>query len=261
MLFPRWRLRLARTVPWTLFLAATVASARAQVTEAPETVAPGRFLLEMDALSLDHDRVGEAKSTALALATTLVSAGLTRTVDLQVGFQFFARTTYEDRAFHDTHAGIGDLTFRTKWTFWRDEGSGAAAAVIPYVKIPSNTGGIGNGSVEGGVIFPWAITLPGKVLTGAMLQWDILRNAANDGYDSRWYASAYAHRSFTRLLGLYAETTVSASSDSRSTFAGSLGGGVTLSVSENVVWDYEISRGVGSRATDWRHAIRLTWGF
>lgn len=261
MLFPGWRRALAQTFLPAAFFLVSIAGARAQVTEAPETVAPGKFLLEMDALSLDRDRVGEAKYTALGLATTLVSAGLTNTVDLQVGFQFFARTTYEDRALHDTHTGLGDLTFRTKWTFWRDESAGAAAAVLPYVKIPSNTGGIGNGSVEGGVILPWSVTLPGRILTGAMLQWDVLRNAANDGYDSRWYASAYAHRSFTRLLGFYGETTVSVSSDSRSSLAGTLGGGVTITASENLMWDYEITRGIGSRATDWRHTVRLTWGF
>jgi hypothetical protein len=191
----------------------------------------------------------------------MVSAGLTRTVDVQLGFQFFARTTYEDRSFRDTHTGLGDLTFRTKWTFWRDESAAAAAAVIPYVKIPSNTDGIGNGSVEGGVIFPWAMTLPGKVLTGAMFKWDVRRNLSDNGYDSHWFVSGYAHRSITKLLGLYAEATSSATSDSLSSFAGTVGGGATFTLSENLMWDYEISRGIGSRASDWSHVVRLTWGF
>lgn len=99
---------------------------------------------------------------------------------------------------------------------------------MPYVKIPTNTGNVGNDSVEGGLIFPWAMKLTGGVQTGAMLQWERLRNAEDNGYDLCWCTSAYAHRNFTRFLGFYAEATAVVSSASASSFAGSLGGGVTL---------------------------------
>jgi hypothetical protein len=237
------------------------AMARAQITEVPETVKPGKFLLEIDAITFDQDRTGHGKYSLLGMATTLVTAGLTPSVDLQACFQFFARSTYQDRAFRDTRTGLGDLSVRMKWTFWRGGESGAAAAAIPYVKLPTNTDGIGNNAMEGGIIFPWGMVLPGEILVGAMTQWDVVRNADDDGYDSRWSASAYAHRSLSRKIGLYGEATTGVSSDTRSTFAGSIGGGVTLTVAENVMWDYEISRGVGGRATDWKHAVRLNWGF
>lgn len=92
----------------------------AQVTEAPQTVEPGKFLVEMDVVSLEGDRTSDTKFNVFELATTFISTGLTRNVDIQAGFQFFVRSTYEDRGFSDTHSGVGDLTFRTKWTFWRD---------------------------------------------------------------------------------------------------------------------------------------------
>jgi hypothetical protein len=232
----------------------------AQVTESPQTAQPGKFLVEMDAISLKWDREGTEKFNGIGLATTIVSAGLTRDVDIQVGFQFFVRSTYENGGFRDTRSGLGDLTFRTKWTFWRNEDK-AAVAVIPYVKIPSNTGDVGNGSVEGGFIVPWSTTLPGGIVTGAMFQWDVLRNPSDSGYDSKWFASAYAHRNFVGLIGFYGETTVVLSSASASSFAGTLGGGVTVTVSDNFLWDYGIHRGLGSRGTDWTHTVRLTWGF
>jgi hypothetical protein len=253
----------ARALLWFGMAAGAVLPLSAQVTEIAETIQPGKFLLEMDAISLgfDRDRSTDNKFDALGLARTVVSAGLTRDVDLQVGVQLFVRTTYHDRGFRDTRSGLGDLTLRTKWAFWRDEQLGAVAAVIPYVKIPSRAREVGNGAVEGGLIVPWSMTLPGGIKTGAMAQWDFLRNDANNGYDSRWFASAYAHRNFTQFLGFYGESTLTASSASSSSFAGSLGGGATLTVSKNFRWDYGISRGLGTSGTDWIHVLRFKWGF
>jgi hypothetical protein len=51
------------------------------------------------------------------------------------------------------------------------------------------------------------------------------------------------------------------SSASSSSFAGTVGGGATLSVSKNVQWDYGLSRGLGGSATDWVHVLRLRWKF
>ena len=244
-------------------LTATVAPLAAQVTETAETIKPGSFFVRMDAVSvgINRDTADANKFTALGLASTIVSAGLTRSVDLQVGFQLFVRETYQYRGARSTHSGLGDLTFRTKWTFWRDESVGAAAAVIPYVKIPSNSDAVGNGSVEGGIIVPWAMTLAGAVKAGAMVQWDILRNDANNGYDSRWYASAYMQRDLLLGFGLYGEATVAASSASASSFAGTMGGGATLNISKSLQFDYGINRGLGGRATDWMHVLRVRWGF
>ena len=133
--------------------------------------------------------------------------------------------------------------------------------MIPYVKVPGARNGVGNGYTEGGVIFPWAMEVAGGFKAGAMAQWDIARNEANNGYDSRWFTSGYVQRSLTQAVGLYGEATLSVSSASSSSFAGTLGGGATLNLSKDFQWDYGISRGVGGRATDWVHVLRLRWGF
>lgn len=247
---------------WLAWLAGMALPLGAQVTETPQTIQPGRFLVEMDAISLEIDRDASSykKYSAVGFATTILSVGLTRSVDLQAGFQFFLHAKYEHQGGTDTNSGLGDMTFRTKWTFWRNDEIEAAAAVIPYVKIPSNTGGVGNGALEGGIIVPWAMKVAG-IQTGAMVQWDMVRNDADNGYDSRWYGSAYAHRDFFKTLGFYGEVTVGLTSAGFSTFAGSLGGGATLRVSEHFMWDYGVSRGLGSRGTDWVQVLRFSWGF
>ncbi|MCX6956435.1 MAG: transporter [Verrucomicrobia bacterium] len=250
--------------PVTLLALLTAAAPlAAQVTETPDTIAPGKFFVRMDAISVgvNRDTSEPNKFTALGLATTIVSTGITRDVDAQVGLQFFARQTYQYKGTRTTHSGLGDVTLRSKWTYLRNEKIGAAAAVIPFIKLPTSTGGVGNDHVEGGVIFPWAMSLGGSTVVGAMAEWDLLRNDANNGYDSRWYSSAFVRQHLIGPWGAYAEATFGVSSATSSSFLGSLGGGVTWDFSKTLQLDYGLSRGLGNRATDWLHALRVRWEF
>lgn len=244
-------------------LAAAAAPVAAQVTETPDTIAPGKFFMRMDAVSLsfNRDESGPNKFSALGLATTILSTGLTRDVDVQVGLQFFLRETYEFRGASARRSGLGDVTVRTKWTYLRNEKLGAAAAVIPFIKVPTSTGGVGNNQVEGGIIFPWAMSLGTGTVAGAMAEWDLLRNDANEGYDSRWFTSAFLRQNIIGPWGAYAEATFGVSSATSSSFAGSLGGGATWDFSKTLQFDYGVSRGVGGRATEWVHALRVRWEF
>ncbi|MSU64917.1 MAG: transporter [Opitutus sp.] len=243
-----------------LFLAARLG---AQVTETPQTIAPGSFFVRMDAISVgvNRDRIEPSRYNALGLASTILSTGLTRDVDLEVGVQFFLRQTFQTSRGRTSRSGRGDLILRSKWTFWRDPGRGAAAAVIPYLKLPSSTGGVGNNHTEGGFIVPWSMALGSGTEMGAMGQWDVLRNDANTRYDSRWFVSGFARQHIFGSLGAYAETTFAVSSASASTFTGTLGGGLTFDLKDKLQLDYGLSRGLGRQATDWINVLRLRWEF
>ncbi len=236
---------------------------RAQVTDTPQTIEPGKFFLRMDAVTVgvNRDSTEPNRFTALGLASSMLSIGMTQNVDVQFGAQFFVRETYQYHGTNSSRSGWGDTSFRTKWTFWRSVGGDAAAAVIPYVKMPSKTTGIGNNHLEGGVIVPWAMQLGPGSEAGAMFQWDQLRNDANNGYDSRWFASGFARQHIVGGLGAYAEATMAVSSASSSSFAGTIGGGMTFDFSKLFQLDYGLSRGLGGRATDWTGVVRLRWTF
>ena len=236
---------------------------RSQVTETPFTIAPGHFELRVDALTLgfDQENTTPKRYTALGVAHSLFQSGLTKSTDLQVGAQLFKRQTYQTSTGRTSDSGFGDVTFRVKYTFWRDPAAGAAAAVIPYVKIPSSKPGVGTDGTEYGFILPWAMGLPGGWQSGASFQWDVQRNDAHTGYDSVWTAGAYLSRDFTSHLNLYGESTLGVSSASKSSFAGTLGGGLTLRVSSGISWEFGLNRGFGARSTDWVTLVRFRWGF
>ena len=234
----------------------------AQVTESPKTVAPGRFLVEMDGLRISTHRADSAghRFDGLAVASTIVTTGLTSTIDLQVAFDLFLRERFQVSEKHESHSGLGDLAFRTKWTFWpEDKAGGASAAVIPYVKVPSGSSAVGTDAIEGGFIVPWSFNPGGGLIAGAMFHWDVVRNDAPSGYDARWLLSSYVERRITEAFGVYAEGALEAASTGRSHWAGTVGVGALLNFSKHLQFDYQLLRGLNNRATDWTHVLRVNW--
>lgn len=231
-----------------------------EITESPDTVKPGHFLLRVDALSIAtnlHDSAG-GTSSAIAVARTFVTTGLTGDLDVQVGADLFLSQKYERGSFTDRRSGFGDLYLRPKWSFWRDEHS--ALAVMPYVRLPTNTGQVGKRGVEGGIIVPWAAYFPGGGEFRAMGQWDLVRNAADNGYDSFWSAAAALEQPLTGLLKVYGEVTAGKSSGG-DPWAGSIGGGVQLHLATFYWWDFSIYRGLSRGAPGWNPVVRVNWGF
>lgn len=256
-----WRPNFAACAPLMFAALALTTGLRAQVTETPTTIGPGSVLMRMDAISLglDQDTTAPNQYKALVLGTTIVSAGITDSVDFEVGAQLFLRDTFSASGADETHSGIGDVSLRAKWAFMRDPSSNEEAAVIPYVMLPTNSSAVGNNSVQGGIILPWARKIAPGLKAGAMIEWDELRNVSNTRYDTRWYGSAVVQWDLAGKIGAYGETTLSASTAGSSSYTGTIGGGATFSASSNFQWDYEISRVLGPGRSQWTQVLRFRW--
>jgi hypothetical protein len=237
-----------------------VSPSSAQITEWTTTVAPGRFLLEMDAVSLSFDKEPGYKYSAFGAASTFLTTGLTDSWDIQVGAELFISQKVELGGPSDRDSGVGDIYLRTKWRFYENEETGTAVAILPYVKLPTNSGGVGNDAMEGGIIFPWTTKLTGGFDLNAMAEFDLLRNDADDGYDLYCYFSGSLGREITSAIGVYAELALAKSSGG-SPVEGVLGAGVRLSISERTYWDLAVYKGISDGATDWNHVLRFNYGF
>lgn len=252
--------RLARALV-VLSLLLPILRLNGQITESPHTIAPGKILIEIDGIRLSMDRADSAGNTydALAVGSTIVSAGITPSLDVQIGAELFLRETFDSGGVRDSHSGLGDLSFRMKWTFWRDEKFGAAAAVIPYVRFPSGSRSVRADGFEGGLIIPWTMHVGGGMWAGAMFQWDLERNRGRNAYDSNWYASAFAQRNLTRTIAVYAEATAEAASNSLREWGGSVGVGAWWRLTASLQLDYELLRGLNDHAAEWTHIARVNW--
>ena len=245
-------------LPLGLLLLGLAGRLPGQITQWPTTVAPGRFLLEMNALSLTLDHEPGYKYTAFGAASTLLSTGLTDHLDLQLGADLFVSQRIERGSFTERRSGVGAMRVRTKWRFFDEDGT--AVAIMPYVRIPTNRDTTGTKSLEGGVIVPWSTNLPSGFKFAAMGELDFQRNDNDNGYDTHWYASATFSRPITQALGIYGEATLGKSTGSGSA-EGIMGGGVTFAVSQDLWWDYAIYKGISQVAADWKHVLRLNVRF
>src|SRR5437763_1701868 len=92
------------------FILAATPRLAAQVTETPQTIAPGKFFVRMDAVSVgvNRDNSGPNTYTALGVASTVVSTGITRDLDVQAAMQLFLRQTYQYGGSRTSHSGLGD---------------------------------------------------------------------------------------------------------------------------------------------------------
>jgi len=234
--------------------------ASAQITEWTTTVAPGRFLLEMDAVSLSFDKEPGYKYTAFGAASTFLTTGLTESWDIQIGAELFLTQKVDEGGLSDRDSGVGDIYLRTKWRFYENQETGTSVAILPYVKVPTNSGDVGNDAMEGGVIIPWATKLTGGFDLNAMAEFDFQRNDADDGYDLYCYLSASLAREITSAIGVYGELALAKSSGG-SPFEGVAGAGVTLALSERTWWDLAVYKGLSDGATDWNHVLRFNFEF
>jgi hypothetical protein len=247
---------------WLTGIVLLATTGRAQVTESPETIAPGHFLVKMDVVSVAVDRTapGGGQYTGVGVARTFVSTGLTSSLDVQVGAELFVDQKFTSNGLADRSSGLSDIYFRTKYAFWRDEATYTELAVMPYVKIPTGTDKARSKAWEGGLILPWATKLTGDFEARAMAQVDFLRNANDNGYDTNWYLSGVISRDFLKTLGIYGEVTAGKSSGGLP-WAGTFGGGATLRTSDFFWWDFSVYRGLSTGAAKWNPVVRANWRF
>lgn len=150
----------------------------------PWTVDAGHYQLETDlgVYSYNHARTPPVNTRIWTVLDPTVKAGLTDRVELDLFFAgLYTNIHVRDRATGATQQvdGYGDMTLRTKINLWGNEGGASAFTLIPLVKFPTNSGGVGNDATEYGVIAPLALSAPYDVTVLLVPEFDSLRNSSN----------------------------------------------------------------------------------
>jgi len=225
---------------------------RPDLTESPYTVDAGWAQLEMDvfAYTHDHDKSdgGDVNASALSLANINFKLGLTSHLDLQTVFSTYTRVKAHDRisGARETISGFGDITTRLKINYWGNDGGETAFALMPFIKWPTNQHGLGNKSVEGGLIAPLALELGGGWGMGLMTEFDIVRNESDDGYALDWFNTITVSHDITEKLGGYLELT---STLTRGRDLASFDCGLTYGMNRHVQLDAGVNFGL-TRVTE-----------
>ncbi len=176
---------------------------RPDATESPFTVDAGHVQIEASVAA--YSRV-DAVTTEWNVAPVNVRVGLRSDFELQFLFDGYlqSRTAASATAPVMTRTGFGDVTLRAKYNCWGNSGSGSAFGILPFLKLPTNSGGVGNRSFEGGLILPVSLSF-GVWSVSAMTEIEWVRNSADNGYAAAWTNSVSIGRELSSKLAAFAE--------------------------------------------------------
>lgn len=224
---------------------------RPDKTESPYTVDAGHFQLEMDFANYAYDRSGGIITKAWNVAPVNIKVGLLNNVDLQFVFDDYLNVRTDDRVAGTsaTQSGIGDFTTRLKINLWGDDGGQTAFALLPFVKFPTSTGGLGNNAVEGGVIFPLAVKLPADFDLGLETAASCLRDSRDNNFHADFINSITLDHAIIGKLSGYLEFFSDISTEHHAGWIGTIDTGLEFLVTENVQLDCGCNFGV-TRAAD-----------
>jgi hypothetical protein len=238
---------------------------RPDKTESPYTVDAGHFQFEMDLVTYAHDeeKIGGEKTTidAWAVAPINLKVGLCNRVDLQLVLETYADVRVRSGGVTQTRRGYGDTTVRLKCNLWGNDGGATAMAVMPYVKLPTNQDGLGNNSVEGGLILPLAVSLPSGFGMGLMTQFDASRDFDGDGHHAEFINSITLGHDIVGKLGGYVEFFSAVSAKGGFSWIGTVDLGLTYGVTDNIQLDAGVNIGVTKTAADLNPFLGLSWRF
>ena len=185
-------------------------------TESPYSVDAGHYQVEVEALSVGHDRSGGVTTTTM---NTVVNAkvGLDNRSDLQVVLELLRSVHESGNGADFDETGLGDLDIRYKFNLWGNDGGPNAGAVMPYITLPTHSDRLdSHRDVTGGLILPFATELAGGWELGVMLQIDVVRNAEDNGYVGSFTESVTTSHALVGDLGGFLEFANTTSADANS---------------------------------------------
>lgn len=255
--------RLARraTVVLSLVLPVTLTAAtepfqrdlstdRPDATESPYTVERARWQIEAEAVRWSRDTEAGVQVETLVLGATNFKYGLTDSSDLQIVVEPAVRQRIRIGSRRETVSGFGDTIVRLKHNLAGNDGGSHAFGIMPFIKLPTADRALGNGNVEGGLIVPYAGTLPNGWGFGLMGEIDVVRNASDTDYEPAFLATATIAGEIAPNVGLFLELVNESREFDPSNWATTFNTGLTLACSDNLQLDGGINVGLTDEAED-----------
>ena len=145
------------------------------------TVPAGEVQIESDAVNWTRTVAAESRSDTVLYTNPTVKYGLSSRTDLEANLAPYETIDTAGPAAGPRLGGIGDLTLRLKQRLSAD-GATTQITLLPFVKVPTARRGIGNGRVEGGVVLPVSLPIPGGFTLTLGPEVDVLADGAGSGY-------------------------------------------------------------------------------
>jgi hypothetical protein len=147
----------------------------------PCTVDVGHFQVEADIVNATFMRAGGVSTDDWLIFNPTLKFGLTANLDIEASIApVDIQRVRGGQGAASTQTGIGDLYLRAKYEFVNKPSF--QAALMPYVKAPTASRGLGNGAVEGGLLLPVNVKLTSALSLALQPEVDSFANGAGDGH-------------------------------------------------------------------------------
>jgi hypothetical protein len=154
----------------------------------PFTVDAGHFQIESDFLNYVYSNDSGRGTQYFQTGDPTIKLGITNWLDFEFNLDAYQNTTTRNNQtgqIVSSARGFGDTILKFKANLIGNDGGVFAAALVPFIKLPTAAPGLGNGVAEGGVALPVQVNLPGDFALGLQTEIDSLKRA--DG--TRHYAN------------------------------------------------------------------------
>jgi len=213
---------------------------RPDATESAYTVDSGAFQFEMEIAAFTRDG---GRWTEYTLGEINAKYGLSDSADLQVVMPFHTNSKADGE-------GFGDMQIRLKYNLWGNDSGDTALALMPFVKIPTARGDLGNDKFEGGIILPFSFKGPAEWSCGIMGEVDFVADEDGHGYHLETLVSATASHAITGNTAGFLEIVGIFSANSSDDMEAYFNTGMTWAMAENWQLDGGVRVGLTDASTD-----------
>lgn len=217
---------------------------RPDVTESPFTVDAGHFQAEFSFVEYTYNRDEGVRTDGFSVLPMNLKVGLLNNLDLQLILNPYENILIHGNGISNHDTGFGDMQLRTKINFWGNDGGMTAGGIMPFIQLPTGTGGLSDHHVEGGLILPLYVQLPAGFELGTMAEFDFDRNEENtgDGVDFI-HTITFDHELFKKTEG-YVEYVGISPNGTDHTYLAYFDTGITYAIRENIQLDGGINIGL-----------------
>ena len=226
-----------------------MATDRPDITESAFSVVRGMWQVEAEAVSVSRDD----GLTSVLWGATNIKYGLTERIDLQWVTPGWLEA-------EDGPDGWTDSDVRLKINLCgQEDDAPVAVALLPFVKLPVASGGLGNGHWEGGLAIPMAATRTGAVDLAWMVQGDVLRKETGGGWTGEFTLTATAGTAIAGNLSGFVEAVAVLPLEGATAWYAN--GGLVHALSDDWVLDCGVNLGLNEAAVAWRFFAGTSFRF
>ena len=217
---------------------------RPDATESPYTLDAGHFQFETDLFITERSKIADIQKIVNSYNVANLKLGITHALDVQFITGTFFTSRINDGNLTNKKSGFGGLTIRAKQNIWGNDKGKTAAAILPFINIPTAS----SEKISGGIIFPVAIELPNEWGLGAQVEGDVASDETGNKYHLGFLASATVSHSLFKVFDFFSEAVVTRNSEIK-LFEYFLNAGLVYAISKNVKIDGGVYYGLKSESS------------